>query len=377
MKSEIEIKLNQIANIWNHFIWEYKFCSRKIKFTDDVKTNYFGDILGYFQDTLDIIFSQSKGSDFIDKFSVTISILQAIYVQQDFVQEMLEIFKTGIEKGNLKQNQNYSINREIRNELIGHPIRKQSGKLISSTLFSYHAKEGEIQYLRYHKDKKFEYEVKTFKISEIQKRHHDFLKEYFDVIIEKLKEILDDYLLGIDKLENVIKGNDFETLLKLVELYSEAIFKSDYAYDKSSLIKIYNKRKEHIRYQSFIDRFCNDLEGSIIETRKYIKSIFERQHQKIEVQNSLPKIEFVFKDFSIEDVKEIRKQQEKSYHYEIGKLATKRNWEDFNFFGGILTSKCKENKLVISELKHMEENIYDEIEYYSSLRLIMKELKEE
>lgn len=377
MKSEIENKLDQIADIWNNFIWEYNSCSKKIKFTEDIKTNYFGDILGYFQDTLDIVFTQNKGSEFSEKFSFTISILQAIYVQQDFVQEMLEIFKTGIEKGNLKRNQNYSINREIRNELVGHPIRKHSGKLISSTLFSYQAKDGEIQYLRYHKDKNFEYEVKTFKISDIQKRHHDFLKENFDIILEKLKEILDDYLLQIDKLENVLKGNDFETLLKLVELYSEAIFKSDYAYNKTSLTKIYNKRKEHFRYQNFIDRFYNDLEDSIFETRKYVKSIFERQPKKANLKENLPKIEFVFKDLNSEEIKEIQKQQEKSYHYEIGKLATKRNREDFNFFGNILKSKCKENKLVINELKHMEENIYDEIEYYSALRLIIKELKEE
>ncbi len=135
MKTTIEDKLDRIADIWNYFIWEYKFCSSKIKFNDDVKTNYFGDILGYFKDTLDIVFANnSKHSSYTDKFSYAISFLQAIYIQQDFTQELLGIFKTGIEKGNLKYDESYSINRDIRNELIGHPIRKTeipTEKLIS------------------------------------------------------------------------------------------------------------------------------------------------------------------------------------------------------------------------------------------------------
>lgn len=377
MKPEVENKLDQIANIWNNFIWEYEFCTRKLKFSTDVKTNYFGDILGYFQDTFDIVFSQNKHSGYSERFSYTISLLQAIYVQQDFVEELLEIFKTGIVKGDLKQNLNYSINRDVRNELVGHPIRKQKGNLISSTLYSYQAKVGEIQYLRYHKERNFEFEIKTFKILDIQKRHQDFLEEYFDKILEKLKKILNEFLTEIDKVEQVIKKGDFETVIKLVELYFEAIFKSDYAYDKISLIKIYNQKDQHIRYQNFIDRFYDDLNCSIAETRKYVKTIFEKKPKKENIQKKLPNIEFVFKDLSSDEKKEIQKQQKKSYHYEIGKLATKRNREDFDFFGNILKSKCEENNLVIKELKHMEENIYNEIEYYSALRLINKELKEE
>src|SRR5664280_340088 len=135
MKTEVEEKLDRIADIWNYFIWDYKFCSGKIKFNDDVKTNYFGDILGYFKDTLDIVFQTKKATNFNDKFSFSISFLQEIYIQQDFKQEMLEIFKTGINKRDLKQDPSYYINRELRNELVGHPIRKFQDKLVSSTLY--------------------------------------------------------------------------------------------------------------------------------------------------------------------------------------------------------------------------------------------------
>ncbi|MBE2189612.1 MAG: hypothetical protein IAE98_09105, partial [Candidatus Kapabacteria bacterium] len=173
MRIEVEDKLDRIADIWNYFIWDYKFCSSKIKFNEDVRTNYFGDILGYFKDTLDIVFSDKKYTNYADKFSFTISFLQSIYIQQDFTQEMLEIFKTGTDKGKLKQDETYYLNRDLRNELIGHPIRKAEipigefdnkecdfcGKpltkpknklaLLSSTIFSYQEKEDEIQYLLY------------------------------------------------------------------------------------------------------------------------------------------------------------------------------------------------------------------------------------
>ena len=57
MKTAVEDKLDRIADIWNYFVWDYKICSNKIKSNEDVKTNYFGDILGYFKDTLDIVFT--------------------------------------------------------------------------------------------------------------------------------------------------------------------------------------------------------------------------------------------------------------------------------------------------------------------------------
>lgn len=41
-------RLKQIENTWNNFILEFKACNSKIKYTDDVKSNYLGEILVYF-----------------------------------------------------------------------------------------------------------------------------------------------------------------------------------------------------------------------------------------------------------------------------------------------------------------------------------------
>lgn len=378
MKDDIKFKLDKIADIWNYFIWDYRYCSSKIRFNDDVKTNYFGGILGYFQDTLDIVFEPKKNTDeYSEKFSYTISFLQAIYIQQDFVEEMLGIFKTSIDKGHLKNDQLYSINRDLRNELIGHPIRKFEGKLISSTLFSYQANEGEIQYLRYHTDNKFQFEKKTYSILDIQQRHKEFLEYYFDIILLKLKVVLDEFINELEKLENVIINRDFATVLKLVDLYFEAIFESDYVYDKESLLKIYGKKDDHRRYQNFIDRFYKDLKAAITDKKKFVTEIYEREKIDFsQISNlELPKIEFVFTDSTTTET--FNREQKTTYHYEIGKIATKRNAMDFDFFGGLLRSKCENNELIINELNHMKKNIYNEIEYYTSLRMICAELSEE
>lgn len=377
MKDDIKFKLDKIADIWNYFIWDYRYCSSKIKFNDDVKTNYFGDILGYFQDTLEIVFETKKFStEYSEKFSHTISFLQAIYIQQDFIEELLSIFKTSIEKGHLKNDNLYSINRDLRNELIGHPIRKFEGKLFSSTLFSYQANEGEIQYLRYHTDNKFQSEKKTYSIKDIQQRHKEFLEKYFDIILRKLKTILDEFVSELDKLENVIINRDFSTVLKLVELYFEAIFENDYLYDKQSLLKIYARKDEHMRYQNFIDRFYKDLKSSIADIKKFVTEIYEREKiDYSQISNvEFPQIDFLFTDSTI--TKTCKEEQKTTYHYEIGKIATKRNAMDFDFFGGLLRRKCENNELVLNELNHMESNIYNEIEYYTSLRLICTELSE-
>lgn len=377
MKTDIEFKLDKISDIWNYFIWDYQYCSSKIKFDADIKTNYFGDILGYFQDTLDIVFETKKlPTEHSEKFSHTISFLQAIYIQQDFVEEMLGIFKTGIDKGQLKNDHSYSINRDLRNELIGHPIRKLGGKLISSTLFSYQASPNEIQYLRYHTDNNFKFESKTHSIADIRERHRTFLDKYFDSILLKLRSILDEYSKELQKLENVIEKQDFPTVLKLVELYFEAIFESDFVYDKKSLLKIYELKAVHQRYSNFINRFYNDLKSAISEKRSSVHEIYNRKKIDYSVPSDkeMPKIEITFSRSSVKE--ESNKPTIQSYHYEIGKIATKRNPMDFDFFGGLLKGKCKDNGLVLNELNYMERNIDNEIEYYTSLRLICRELNE-
>ncbi|SFC95665.1 hypothetical protein SAMN04487907_1271 [Zunongwangia mangrovi] len=375
MKEKVTYKLDRIADIWNSYIWEYEFCKKRIKFTPEVQTNYFGDILGYFQDTFDIIFDNRNSKSYADRFSNQISLLQSIYVQQDFIEELLIIFKCGINKRDLKKDSNYLINREIRNELVGHPIRKHKGQFISSCLFGYNGGSDKIVYLRYHKDNDYKFESMEYAVSEIIHRHKDFLNNYFDKILIKLKKILTDFTKEIEKIESLIDKKSLEEILKISEVFYESIFEYDFIYDKESLLKINKRKEEHKRYENLIDKFYQDLRSSLKEKREYAVELFEPR-KRIE-NNDIEKPIF---DISFVDASQISRdniERPVTYHYELGKLATKRNPMDFDFFGGCLRRKCSKNELVLNELDHMESNIYNDIEYFTAYRLICSELNED
>lgn len=399
MKPQIQIenKLNQVAHIWNDFIWDYKYCNSKIKFTEDVRSNYFGDILGYFKDTLHVVTHDNQYASYPDQFSYHIGLLQAMYIHQDFIEELLLIFRTNISKGDLKNDINYSINRGIRNELVGHPIRKvqvpkgmseidrctecgmvkeptkNKSVLLSSTIFANKTNRDNLIYLRYHKDNNYEFEKMSYSVSDIIDRHNIFLNEYLDIIICKLKSILEKYSDKLKEFEKKIDLLEFNALFRVTDLYYESIFHSDYIFDKESLLRIYDRRLEHLRYQNVIDEFYSYLRNGVKSSQEEIKRIFGKEIETETLEPRKPiEIKFVSRDELFEKFTEKSKRPEVSYHYELGKLASKRNYVDFDHFGGMLRSKCESNDLVCAELDHMENNISDKIEYYSSLKLIRK-----
>ncbi|RNA62252.1 hypothetical protein D1631_10080 [Chryseobacterium nematophagum] len=378
MKNKAENKLEQIADVWNCFILEYKYCQNKIKFTEESKTNYFGDILGYFTDTFPIIYNRNDliSNSNSEIFSHHISLLQSIYVHQDFIEELLIIFKCNISKGTLKLDSNYSINRELRNELVGHPIRRLKGELISSCLFGYDTNLNKILYLRYHKDKNYKFEKKEYEVSEIISRHDIFLNKYFDVILDKLKEILIYLKKEIENFEKISNKKSFEDILKLTSIYYEKIFKLYYIYDIESLKIIYDKRNVHNRYQNLINKFYDDLKVDIIYTKDYIQNFIESEQKEVYNNYELPIINYEILFSDSEDSDE-SSEISTNYNYELGKLATKRNPTDFKFFSYPIRTKCVENKAIMDELIHMENNIHNEIEYYCSYSLLRKELGED
>lgn len=390
MKVEIEKKLDKIAKIWSNFIWKYKFCTLKIQFTDDVRTNYFSDIEAYFVDTLDVVFIRREEKSYSDKFANAISLLQAIYIHQDLIEELLFIFKCQVDKGDLKSDRNYFLNRDIRNELVGHPIRKREvqsnasiqkcntcgnslaplkGKLalMSSITFAYNSNKDTILYLRYHRDNNFEMEKISHNVIDVIDRHCVFLNTYLDRILDKLKVILSEFSERLDNIERLLVDKDFETVVKVIEVHFENIFKSDYAYEKHQLLEIYKERKEHIRYQNFIDKFVKDLKSQLTETKENITSLFTEKESHIErIFSELP---FFNNDKShIEKIIDPKIDNTINYHYELGKLATNR--AQFDIFSKRLRAKCLGNDLVLQELDHMQLHVYNDIEYYSSHRFI-------
>lgn len=126
----INLKLSRITEFWNDFAWNYKIIQDRILWDEGVKTNYYGDILRYFEDTSNIIIKKPVEGNFEESIFYATGFLQIIYVQQDLTDELLQIFK--IVKSD-KEDKNP--NRDIRNELIGHPISKDRNGRFRSSVF--------------------------------------------------------------------------------------------------------------------------------------------------------------------------------------------------------------------------------------------------
>jgi len=180
----IRNKLTKINEYWNEYYFKKQFFQKKIKFNDEVKSNYYGDLNNYFIDTLPIIESFidiyfENRRDYISKITI---LLQTIYVHQDLLDELLSIFK--LDKSSAKDK---NPNRQIRNELVGHPIsRDKNGNLKSSVLFDVmNITTNKLQYYKYSKEKKFHPEKLEYSISEIIENHSILMNKYLDVIIKK------------------------------------------------------------------------------------------------------------------------------------------------------------------------------------------------
>jgi len=374
MKEEVKEKLKIIEDVWNDFIWDNKFCRNQINFSAESKNNYFGDILGYFYDTFDIIYEKKSGTEHAENFASHISFLQSIYVQQDFIEEMLILFKTNILKGDLKLDPNYSINREIRNELVGHPFRKIDSSVISSTVFGYERDPDIIAYLRYHRDNDFKCEIIKVKIRDIIKRHTSFLHTYFDIIIEKLKSVTARYSEELEGVKEKIETVSFPSLVKIISQKLKPFLENTFLYDEKSIMEIYERRNEHKRYALVHESFLNDLKKRIWEMQEdchtiFTKLIFTDNH----TERPLFDDEFNLIKIPIK----IRAGRKKaSYHHELGKLSTNRQLKEFDHFSSLLKAKSK-NKTVISELERMRNYLYNDVEYFSSYKLISKILKED
>ena len=143
----IKSKLTKINSYWNEYYFIKEFFQKKINFTDEAKLNYYGDLNNYLHDTLDLVKPFNKIKSDADYISQIIVLLQVIYTQQDLIDELLYIFKL-----QNSTNEDKNPNRDIRNELIGHPIsrdKRDNNKLKYSIIFDIRNEDG--NYMSYSK----------------------------------------------------------------------------------------------------------------------------------------------------------------------------------------------------------------------------------
>lgn len=350
--NDIKGILNQMQEIWNSYIFKLKFFRNYYKFDEATSSNHFGQILDHFDDSLCIVQNAKSPEPIEERYAFNISLLQTIYVQQDLIEEMHRIFKTNINKGGLYKDLNYKTNRELRNELVGHPIRREkgNGKMISSVTLSYHTKPNTIEYVRYHNINGYAFEKIQYSVEDVILRHNQFLIDNLNLIFLKIHKPLNKYLQKIEEIRNVLKQGNFEAVVRLTEAYYESFEDENYLYKSNQIKKVFDIKSKHPRYQMIIDDYLFDLEYHLNEIVNKIESITKGKERKMA-------------NYPINICE---------YHYEMGKLFSRRNFQDFDFFGGILKKTLVNNKEAINELNFMELNILDEVNYYSSCNYLNK-----
>jgi hypothetical protein len=392
----IKAKLDLITEFWNDFVWKYKMIQSRIVWDEEVKTNYYGDILSYFEDTFNIIIKKPKENNFQESIFYTTGLLQIIYVHQDLTDELLRIFKIA-KSGKEDKNPN----REIRNELIGHPINKGlNGKFESSIFWGGKLSIENIHYVKYSKQTNFSGNEKSFKTIDIIESHKDFLNKYFDQILERIRKTLDGFSPKIQELRCLITANDFILLVDVTSKIFEDILKSNYLYNEKILKECYHRKSEHIRYKLVVDNFKKDLLQRLDDTQNQIDDLCQKSINRPFINHKFAAPKIIITDNKSNKKKDLLQRLNstqdqidelcieattkscmnpgfealkikincrnsnkiKDYDYEIQKLFGKHPIFGVSYF----KEQFIDDVEILVELNNMEQNINIDIEYYSS-----------
>lgn len=357
----IDNQLEKITDAWNYYFLEYKFCQNQITFTEEIKTNYYGDILNYFNNTLINLSNLEYESTFEKSIFHSVGILQLIYAHQDLIDELLYIFNLP-KSSKLDKNPN----REIRNELIGHPIRRhpRTNEIISSVFFGREFKSGAIHYVLYDKGKIMSSKNMIYKIDDIIDRHKAFLEKYLGIILMKVKTILRRFQKKLAELLVLVnQGIEFSKIVKLVEQRFNKIDKDNYLFKSNILLECFMRQSEHPRYKNTIGLFITTLKEYLQGTIENIGEMFESP-KKTDYSNPI-KIKIVRGN-----IESSKKSKQRELSYEFSKL-----FEGHPIFGiEYFKTKFKRSKVIMAELINMEENSSNILEFYSSyeyLRILL------
>jgi hypothetical protein len=356
--------LEKITDAWNFYFWKNKFCQNQINFTEEVRTNYYGDILSYFNDTLELLTDVKPEKEFNKSIFQTFAILQIIYTHQDLIDELLYIFKLSKSTKSDKQT-----NREIRNELIGHPIRRKpiGNELISSVFFGREFKNGTIHYILYSKDNNFSGKEVVCSLNNIIQRHNEFLNKHLNIIWKKIESVLRLLKKKLTTLETLANTkNDFRKLVNLVDHYFDSFFKENYLFKSETLLNCFERQNEHPRYAHAIRLFLDSLKEYVQRTIKNIDEIISNEIEHFDA--SIPEI---VDTYSTTNYELVGVATSNHLPYELSKLFEKHPVFGVSYF----QIKFNNDIEVARELLNMKKNMNDDLEYYASYEYLCYLLK--
>lgn len=165
-------KLSQrVRKAWDEYFYTFRTCQQQIHFTAEEKSNYIPDLLNYLDDTLNLLSTIRLNDDYLSSLYDIVAILQFMFVQQDLIDQLLTVFKLPQSSGGQKARI-----RNLRNELIGHPISKDGNGLVSTVFITAETRGTTLEYARYHRDVAYRQELIRHDWISVFKDYEEYLR---------------------------------------------------------------------------------------------------------------------------------------------------------------------------------------------------------
>lgn len=268
-------------------------------------------------------------------------------------------------------------NRDIRNELVGHPIRRDKTnkkKLVSTVLWhkdGSNNNSGSIHYYKYSIEKNFQPEEIEIEIEDILQSHYDLLVKYLDKIIHRLRRILncfDKKLAWIDSL--VDNRIEFTKLEKIISNQFNVVCKVKCLFRTPNILQCFDKKDVHPRYSDTVCEYyqtikecVSDFKNHIIEINASNEKRKKKRARKIMI-DIIDNIDCNDDKMNVVDVTKKRKD----FSYEMSKLHERTQL----FYIKIMRDEFYDRKEIVEELDNMSININDDVEYYCSFYYLEK-----
>lgn len=276
-------KMEKIGIDWSRYFLSEAFFQGNIKYTDDVATNYLVEVIRYMKDTnrsviefMKLCINSSKTSLHM-KILLQTGFLQCLYVQQDLILEVLEIFK--LQSCN---SEDWKYIRDLRNKLVGHPVCRSKDKekaLRSTVLWTNNKDINIISFIEYPKGQFSEKIFNEENVSNLLSKHYQYMSKYLNDVLNKMATIKEDY--G-NIIHNFLRMND-EILESRVDCLKTTYLTSldslsriiQYEYLEYAILK--NKETDDEKYRLYIDTCI-----------KFIKNILQERYGNISGKDIQP-----------------------------------------------------------------------------------------
>ncbi|EDM37029.1 hypothetical protein PBAL39_04503 [Pedobacter sp. BAL39] len=351
------IKVSEkIREAWNDYFLESQYCQKQINFGPEEKTNYMGDMLNYFDDTVELLERIPLKSNYQLALYDTVSVLQLMYIGQDLIDELRFVFKMSQSSGTDKL-----LIRTLRNELTGHPIsRDKKNNFISSVFFTRNSHGEIIEYLRYHKDKDYKPEVIRHEWSELVRTHEAYLLENLNDILATIKSKLKRYQNQLAQFLKTFPKISLEGMITKTEHLLETFFEHSNLYSTTNLHHFFRNQDLHPRYKHCIDCFLRDLNRDLLQVTANLKQFRADELRAEDSQSDHQVMTRIVFTSSGEVFKAKPVQPNIRYHF--SKLREKHPVFGIEYF----IESYQDDPVLLCELKHMQSANADDREFYCS-----------